>query len=304
VKKVGDGAGFLADLAAITDPSGALNRMEKSIRKLLKLPLTVALRTEFFRKRVAFYFRYEYFADLELNIPLSHGFWCPVLGLDALYSFSEIFVSGEYGSFLDEIPLPRRWLDLGCHIGYFTLYLAWQHAMAGSTGDWRALLIDADPRSEAFTKKTLTQNSLLPKCEYRAGLISKETGELDFALREGMGSSADTNMGGIQRLQRVRVIRPAEILAAFPPPYDLIKIDVEGAESDFIEAYRTVHVHTAAILMEWHSPDREGSNEKRLRKLLEASDFSLVQELRPRRELQLDDSWYSSGVQLYRRASA
>jgi FkbM family methyltransferase len=278
--------------------------VEEAIRKLLKLPLTAALRTPFFRNRVAYHLRYEYLADLELSIPLSHGFWCPILGLDALYSFSEIFVKGEYGSFLSEIPLPRRWLDLGCYMGYFTLYLAWQHALAGNAGDWRALLIDADPRIEVFTKKTLIQNSLLPKCEFRTGLISKGTGELDFALREGMGSSADTSMGTIQSLQRVRAIPAAEILAAFPPPYDLIKIDVEGAEADFVEAYRTVHAHATAILMEWHSPDKEGSSEKVLRKLLEASDFCLARELRPRREFQLDGGWFSTGVQLYRRESS
>ena len=279
--------------------------MKKSIRRFLKLPLTVALRTPFFRKRAAFHLRYEYFADIELSIPLSHGLSCPIPGLGALSSFSEIFVTGHYGSFLEAVPLPRRWLDLGCHAGYFTLYLAWQHAMAGSAGDWRALLIDADPRTEALTKKTLSQNSLLPKCQYRSGLISKETGELDFALREGMGSSADTTMGlgGIQSLQRVRAIPPAEILAALPPPYDLIKIDVEGAEADFVEAYRTVYAHAAAILMEWHSPDREGSIEKVLRKLLEASDFYFVRELHPRRAFQWDGGWYSTGVQLYRRGS-
>jgi FkbM family methyltransferase len=276
--------------------------MEKAIRKFLRLPLTAALRAPFFRKRAAFHFRYEYFDHLELNIPLSHGFCCPISKLDALYSFSEIFVMGEYGSFLEDIPLPRRWVDLGCHAGYFTLYLAWQHAKAGSAGDWRALLIDADPRAEASTKRTLTQNSLLPKCEYRTGLITKETGELDFALREGMGSSTDTSMGGIQGLQRVRAIPAAEILAALPPPYDLIKIDVEGAEVDFIGAYRAVHAHAAAILMEWHSPDKEGSSEKDLRELLEASGFYLARELRPRRTLRLDAAWYSSGVQLYRRS--
>jgi FkbM family methyltransferase len=276
--------------------------MEKAIRKFLKLPLTAALRTPFFRQRVAYYFRYEYLADIELNIPLSHGIWCPIPLLDAIDSFSEIFVTREYGSFLSDIPLPRRWLDLGCYMGYFTLYLAWQHALAGSAGEWRALLIDADPRTEASTKKTLGQNALLPKCEYRTGLISKETGELDFALRKGTASSADTSVGGIQGLQRVRVIPPAEILAALPPPYDLIKIDIEGAEADFIEAYRAVHAHAAAILVEWHSCDKEDSNEKGLRKLLEASEFSLVRELRPRRVLQFGGGWYSTGVQLYRRA--
>jgi hypothetical protein len=137
------------------DLSGTVNSMEKAMRKFLKLPLTVALRTPFLRKRAVYHFLHEYFPDLELSIPLSHGFWCPIPGPDAIYSLSEIFLKDEYGSFLNEIPLPRRWMDLGCHAGYFTLYLAWQHAVAGSTGDWRALLIDADPRTEASTKQTL-----------------------------------------------------------------------------------------------------------------------------------------------------
>ena len=275
--------------------------MEKAIRKFLKLPLTTALRAAFFRKRAAYHFRYEYFADLELSIPLSHGFWCPILGLDTLYSFSEIFVTGEYGSFLSDIPLPRRWVDLGCHAGYFTLYLAWQHAVAGSEEDWRALLIDADPRAEVLTQKTLKQNSLLRQGEFRTGLISNRTGELDFALREGMLSSVDATTGGIQSMRRVRVIPPGEILAALHPPYDLIKIDVEGSEADFLEAYSEVYTSAAAILMEWHSRDKKGSREESLRKTLEASGFYLARDLRPRRVLQTDTGWLSSGTQLYRR---
>ena len=281
-----------------------MNSIEKRVREFLKLPLTLALRTSFFRKRIAFHFRYEYFSDLELSIPLSHGFSCPIPMLDAFYSFSEIFVTDEYGSFLNEIPLPGRWLDLGSHVGYFTLYLAWRHALTASAGDWRALLIDADPRTEAYTRRTLAQNSLLQKCEYLVGLISQRTGEVEFALREGMGSSSDTSMGGIRSVQRVQVIRPEKILDALPPPYDLIKIDVEGAEIDFIEAYKEVHAHAAAILVEWHSPDKEGSRAKDLRELLERSDFNLVREVRPQRTLKLDGGWYSSGVQLYRRVPA
>jgi FkbM family methyltransferase len=275
--------------------------MQKAIRKLLKLPLTLALRAPFFRKRAAYHFRYDYFTDIDVIIPLSHGFWCPIARLDAAYSFSEIFVTGEYGSFLDEVPLPRRWLDLGCHAGYFTLYLAWQHAKAGSANQWRALLIDADPRAEALTQKTLAQNSLVRQCQFRAGLISNRTGESDFALREGMVSSADASVGGIQGMQRVRAIPPSEILAALHPPYDLIKIDVEGSEADFLETYGDVYCNAAAILMEWHSPDREGSREESLRKMLESSGFYLARDLRPMRILQLETGWASSGTQLYRR---
>lgn len=275
--------------------------MRKTFRKFLKLPLTLSLRMPFVRKRAAFHFRQDYFSDLDINIPLGQDFWCPIRTQDSIYSFSEIFVANEYGSFLDRILPPRRWIDLGAHTGYFSLYLAWQRAVRGENGDWKALLIDADPRMQALCKATLGQNNLLAGCEFRSGLISSQRGEREFALREGMGSSFDIHQQGVQGVQRVRVIDPAEILKALPPPYDLIKIDIEGAEFDFVESYGDVYKHASSLLMEWHSPDKEGTKAYELRGMLEAAGFRLDGELRPTRVLQLDSGWFSSGVQIYRR---
>lgn len=278
--------------------------MLKKIRKFLKFPLTLALAVPFVRRRAAFHFRHDYFSDLELGIPLGDGFWCPLPTHDSVYSFGEIFVAGEYGSFLGEMPLPARWLDIGCHTGYFTLWLAWRHAETASTADWRAFLVDADPRMGPMVAKTLGLNRLKNRCEFRAGLISKKAGAQEFALRDGMGSSADTGMEGVRDVQKIRTLTPDEILAALPPPYDLVKVDIEGAENDFLESYGEVYRHAAAILIEWHSPDREGANAATVRALLEKAGFVFVKDLRPKRVLQLDRQWYSSGVQLYRRAAA
>lgn len=275
--------------------------MLKTLRKILKLPLTLALRMPFIRKRAAYEMRANYYPDLEVSIPLGNGFWCPLLTRDAVHSFGEIFVADEYGSFLDEIPLPRRWIDLGCHLGYFSLHLAWRHAAAGGGQDWRALLIDADPRMEAPARSALDQNGLSQKYRYLSGLIAKGEGSRDFALRDGMGSSMDTAMKGVESVGEASIVRPADILAALPPPYDLIKIDIEGAEADFLECYKDVYTRASAMLMEWHSPDREGAAALPLRAALGAAGFDFVKDLRPVRTLKLDSGWYSSGVQLYRR---
>lgn len=275
--------------------------MLKTIRRILKFPLTFALSLPFVRKRAAYHFHEDYFGDLLVSIPLGDKFWCPLPTRDSIHSFSEIFVSDEYGSFLRDIPLPGRWLDLGCHTGYFSLYLAWKHSLAGTADGWRALLIDADPRMEAFTRRVLGANGLLQACEFRSGLISARAGDQPFALREGMGSSSDTGMHGVLGVEKVRVIPPSEILAALPPPYDLIKIDIEGGEVDFVQSYKEVYKHASAILMEWHSHDKEGSAAVPLRAALEENGFSFVRTLRPRRELKFDSGWYSSGVELYRR---
>jgi FkbM family methyltransferase len=274
-------------------------KLARPIRKLLKLPLTLPLQISFVRRRVAFELKYRWFRDLEIAIPLSNGFYCPISVIDSVHSFSEIFVNNEYGSFLQKMPLPKRWIDLGCHAGYFTLYLAWRNAVNGRC-DWRALLIDADPRMKEITDATIRLNGLEPYCVLLWGLISKERGEREFALRAGMGSSGDLSVGDASEVRRVRSIPPEEMMTLFAPPYDLVKVDIEGAEYDFLEGYSKVYSNTSWILIEWHSSDRDGSGQERVMRVLEAQGFHLMGTVRGKRECELDGRWFSSGVQLYR----
>lgn len=275
--------------------------MLKTLRKIAKLPLTLPLRLPFIRKRAAYHLRYGHFPDLEMSIPLGDGFWCPILAHDSVHSFGEIFVAAEYGSFLDEIPPPRRWIDLGCHAGYFSLYLAWRLAGTAVGRDWSALLVDADPRMETLARGALDRNGLSRNYRFLPGLISKGAGERDFALSEGMVSSAHTAVNGAAGVQKVAIIGPAGILAALPPPYDLVKVDIEGGEADFLECYKDVYTQASAILMEWHSPDGVGAAAGPLRAALEAAGFGFVKDVRPVRVHQLETGPVSSGVQLYRR---
>jgi FkbM family methyltransferase len=270
------------------------------IRKLLKLPITLPLRFGFIRRRVAYELR-PWFGDVKFEIPLTAGLACPIGHWDSVHSFSEIFVTNEYGTFLDEEPLPLRWLDLGCHAGYFTLYLAWKNALAGRAKDWRALLIDADPRMEPLVSWTLKRNGLGPNGIFKLGMIGEGSGEREFALRPGMGSSSDVAGAPVESVCRVRCITAEEIIKSFPPPYDLIKIDIEGAEYDFARSYPDLCRESGYLLVEWHSPDREGKREAELRELCARNGFEHVKEVRAKREIDLDGAWNSSGIQLYRR---
>ena len=274
-------------------------RLPKFVRKILKLPLTLPLRFGFIRRRVAFEIKHSWFRDLQLSIPLTDNFSCPVPELDALYSFSEIFVADEYGSFLRDVSPPRRWIDLGCHLGYFTLYLAWQHAVAHPGEAWAALLVDADPRALSLAEATLQSNGLAGRCRLLHGAISRENAPLEFALRPGMSSSTDLEMVGVQSVIRVPPLSPAQILAALPPPYDLVKIDIEGAEYDFLEAYAEVWTRATTILIEWHSSDEAAA--ERVRASLEQASFHFLRTLRPNRSVEVEGRAFYSGVQLYRR---
>jgi FkbM family methyltransferase len=277
--------------------------MSNLLRKLAKLPITIPLKFGFIRRRVAYELR-PWFRDVEFEIPLSEGLACPIAQWDSMHSFSEIFVTNEYGAFLDGIPLPQRWLDLGCHAGYFTLYLAWKNAIAGRAKDWTALLIDADPRMAPLASWTLKRNSIDGNATFKLGMIGEGTGERDFALRSGMGSSSDVSSAPADAVCRVPCITAEEIARVFPPPYDLIKIDIEGAEYDFARGYRDLCRAATYLLIEWHSHDREGAREPELRKLCAANGFEYVKEIRAKREICDHGAWNSSGVQLYRRIQA
>ncbi len=270
------------------------------IRRLIKLPLKLFLRVRFFRRRIAFEIRYRWFRDLELAIPLSHGLLCPIVSVDSVYSFSEIFVNAEYDFIRHSASLPTRWIDIGCHAGYFTLYLAWQRVIRGEKPG-TGLLIDADPRTMERVQQTLAMNRLESDFSYLHGLISSASEGKIFALRAATGSSVDLNRSDVEDLKKIQTISPDAILAAFPPPYDLIKMDIEGAEYDFIESYEPVYRHASEILVEWHSPDEEGEGEKRIWSLLVARGFRHVKTVQPARKLLMGDRWLSCGVHLYQR---
>src|SRR6186713_1284062 len=74
------------------------------------------------RKRVAFALRQSYYEAFEIRVPLVAGLTAPVVSQEAWLSFSEIFLQGEYAAVWRAVPLPDRWIDLGCHAGYFSLY--------------------------------------------------------------------------------------------------------------------------------------------------------------------------------------
>ncbi|HEX4085163.1 MAG TPA: FkbM family methyltransferase [Chthoniobacteraceae bacterium] len=277
--------------------------MSNVLRKMLKLPITLPLRVPFIRRRVAFEMR-RYFGDMKIDIPLSDGLACPIAHWDSVHSFSEMFVANEYGAFLDAMPLPRRWLDLGCHAGYFTLYLAWKNAIAGRSADWSALLIDADPRMAPLTAWTLERNGLGRNARFMGGMIGEGTGPRAFALRQGMGSSAEVDGLPAQEICHVPCITAGQIAAAFPPPYDLIKIDIEGGEYDFVKNYPGLCRGAAWLLLEWHSTDAEGSGQARMGALCAGIGFEHVAEMRSRRQLRIGNDWHSSGIDLYRRKGA
>jgi FkbM family methyltransferase len=268
------------------------------LRKALKLPLNLALKSPSLRKKLVYELRRNHFSEMQFKIPLNAELSCPIFQERFAWSFSEIFLNAEYGNFLKETGLPQRWLDIGCHAGFFSLYLAWQHIEAGNR-NFEGLLIDADPRVEADVRKLLETTNLSDRLRFELGAIGAGNDFIEFAMRDGMSSSASSEANG-EKIARVPVLPSARIIRPFPPPYDLIKLDVEGAEDVFLEKYGPIYTNSRYLILEWHSPDREGKAALKVKERMEEAEFELTDEIQGLKTHIIEGRVLTTGCHLYR----
>jgi FkbM family methyltransferase len=255
-----------------------------AVRTLIKSPLLGLLAWPAFRRRAIFELRQRYYGELANGISLGHGLQCPLLLPDAWSSFAEVFVHGEYAAAFDRLPLPSRWVDLGCHAGYFSLYVAWKRALAGESGPGTALLVDADSRLPPAVATLLEQNGLTDCFQFVHALVASGDGARDFRERGHMASSLA--MPGVEdgRLTRVPILTAADLICRFPPPYDLLKVDIEGGEYEFLRSYGDVLDAARALLIEWHASDDAAAHARAsVCEELERRGFTAMRELGPPR---------------------
>jgi FkbM family methyltransferase len=246
---------------------------------VLKVPLRLVLSCSPIRHRIEFEIISKYYDDLGIVVPLPGGIKCPLVSPQHWVSFDNIFCEGEYDNLLETIPLPRTWLDLGCHAGHFTLLLASLWARRKESLTWRALLIDADSRSKEVIKKIITVNHFHSnQISFLHGAISEETTEVMFCQNLYMTSEIAPRTSRTFRSHRVSCINEADILKQMPPPYDLVKVDVEGAEYDLLTCYTGILSHTRHLIFEWHSWHRGGAGREQLVALAGRLGFHIVGE--------------------------
>ena len=219
---------------------------------MLNRLLHLLLRRPALRERLAFGLIQQHYPSLQIRVPLSGGLIAPVVSEDAWLSFSEIFVQGEYDEVWRHLPLPDRWIDLGCHAGYFSLLCEQRRRSAGRTTAPEALLVDADARSEPAVDRMLSANRLGSGMKFLRRAIGAGEGSVSFTERPFMSSGVSDLDGAPGRVHAVPVIAAEEMLERFPPPYDLIKVDVEGSEYDFVERYEAVWSRARHLVVECH----------------------------------------------------
>lgn len=261
------------------------------------------LRRSDFRHWLIGKIKQKYFDELELSIPLSATLRCPIAFPEATHCFLEIFVNGEYRAALEKMPLPERWLDIGCYAGFFSLYAIWRRQSQNLPADFRALLVDADSRMEAAVNTLMRANNISAnQLSFRQGAIVATPGTYQFLERNDMSSTLESVYSanpdaGITR--QVNAIAANEIAAVLPPPYDLVKVDIEGSEYDFLLAYQTLVEKAKYLLMEWHSWHTGGGGREQIKQMVELLGFELIYD-RPGPLANANQSW-RAGLFLFKR---
>lgn len=254
------------------------------LRHTAASPLRAMIDIPDLRRRLIFDLKQRYFSELEIEVPLGFGLKAPIGSQEYWVSFEEIFFEQEYKALLENIVtekyFPQRWLDLGCHAGYFSLWLAYERIKSGLTiNDCRCLLIDPDPNVANQVRKLITSNRLESSFQFLPAAISKDSGQTKFAVR-GFMSSSLADLGDETRdVFSVRSINTNELISYMSPPYDLIKIDIEGAEFDFMTSYEEVLKSAKHVILEWHSWHTGGGGMQQLHELALAKNFRILREI-------------------------
>lgn len=268
--------------------------MKKAIVKaLLKALLGIGP----LRRRLVFAFRHEHFDWLDVRIPIDDHYKAVLASLEAAESFSEIFVRQAYAPVLKETGLPQRFLDLGCHYGLFSLYLATQAKGAELHG----LLVDGDARVRNGVEKLLTLNPGLNGCHFAHGVVGQGSGDTTFYLRPGMGSSSENPSDNQGLASATRIVSEDEMLKLLPPPYDLVKVDIEGGEGDFLAHYPRVLAEARHLLIEWHSWNGVGLSQEALIDTVARSGLTRMRCLEERDDIPMPSGPAKCAVYLFSR---
>ncbi len=275
--------------------------LKSFLKTLLKAPLRFALSNRRLSEIVHWEMARANLRTVEVRIPLSHELFCPIPDPEAIYSFSEVFIRREYGSILGNMPLPLRWLDLGSHCGYFSLFMEWEARRAGLCGKRSALLVDGDPGGVEKTRRLLVANGLTEGFDVMHGAIAAGSGEVMFGRRAFMASSLVSADASPSDKIRVPILDSAFLMKLFPPPYDLIKVDIEGAEIEFFHHYIPVIAGANALLIEWHSWNSSGSDGEGIAKILDGMEFPVRRTVQPPLDVTHQGHPAQCGVELFLR---
>ena len=222
------------------------------------------------RRRVLHYLCNNYFHELKFSIPIGNNYWANLLENDSFDPFSEIFICQEYADFIPNEPILKI-IDIGANYGYFSL---WLQAKLDNY-PLKSLMIEASPKCKRSLQKIIDDEKLS-----NFKLLSRVVGDpirkfTEFYDRPFMAGSF-IKANEIEAPNKIETLQEVEITNSMPPPYDLIKCDIEGAEWEFLVNYTNIIKNTKYLVMEWHSWHLGGGGITQIEKQLKVLGYIIL----------------------------
>ncbi len=169
-----------------------------------------------------------------------------------------LFKLGEYGMLEKDASRIRTFVDLGCNVGLFPLYLC----KLRRDRQVRGIVVDANPDVVTEARGNLKLNGLDQQVQACHGLAgAARTGSQEFTLTpNSMSSTADRDLLGTtigtRRIQvpRIDIARTWADRMGEETRIDLLKMDIEGCELEFIEANEDLLSRCDRVILEFHKP--------------------------------------------------
>jgi len=192
-------------------------------------------------------------------------------------AYGEVFARGAYDPAIDAViaehpqgtaPLV---IDLGANVGLFALRFAdrWLTAR-GSAAPFLMIGLEGAPPTYHALTRSLAQPVLTGRAHYRLGLAGKREGQARITTaRDHLQNTilpAEESAKGrrvatveyvdVDQLVREHVTDDARVA--------LLKVDIEGAEIDFLQSYPGLLARTDRVVIEIHRDRLDGATATRL----------------------------------------
>jgi FkbM family methyltransferase len=171
---------------------------------------------------------------------------------------NEIFGTDSYGKAIRSVD-PKTFVDLGANVGYFPVAVA-EHVRSRNI---KGLCVEPNPNLQSSLMFHISRNKL-ETVYFRQGAVGLKGAcrEIDFFVNPSHIASSVSGkfnplvpLGGESTKIRVPMLEfPDEWESVFSNErVDLLKIDIEGAEVDFLRSHSSFIKQVDAIFIEWHA---------------------------------------------------
>lgn len=184
----------------------------------------------------------------------------------------EIFVEDEYrlGWFTDDLGTSPVALDVGAHVGCFSVAFAKRHPEA------RVDSYEASPSTAAYLMRNIMDNGLQDRVHGNNFAVQAVAGQLTLADNgAGSGHNGVLHLTAETRSVTVPSIAMADALTVSGRTADLVKMDTEGGEYDMVLGSRPEDwAGVRRVVLEYH--DLPGHSWEELETFFTAAGLTLV----------------------------